>query len=267
MSFSVIGIGVLCTLLNYLILASFDYISFLRLKLSFMTYPKVILNAFICYAMNLNLGSLVGGVGFRYRLYTKKKVAKEHIPFIVLSSTLANWSGYVLLVIFILFFQIDAATALTKMPELGLRGLAAALIILLIAYFLACKNEFSIDVKGHSFTFPKLKIAFLQIFMASVQWMSLSFIIYHFLKAQGTQVDYFLVLMTYLLASIAAVAIHLPAGLGVLETIFLRMDLNLAGHEVLVALICFRAIYNLCPLLVSIPLYLYLEFKEEKTSS
>lgn len=265
MSLWVVGIGILCTALNYLILASFDFISFKRLKLSFMTYPGVILNAFICYAVNLNLGSLIGGIGFRYRLYTKRKVSKEHIPFIVISSTLANWSGYVFLVILILFYKMKEALKLTQMPELGLWGLAASLIILLLAYIIACLKELSVELKGHIFTFPKFKTALLQILMASVQWMSLSFIIFYFLTAQGADVDYTLVLMTYLLASMAAVITHLPAGLGVLETIFLRMDLNLPAHEVLVALICFRAIYNLGPLLVCIPLYFYLEFKEEKT--
>jgi hypothetical protein len=58
---------------------------------------KVMQVSFISYAFNLNLGSLVGGIGFRYRLYGKLGVRYGDITRIVTLSMITNWLGYILL--------------------------------------------------------------------------------------------------------------------------------------------------------------------------
>jgi uncharacterized membrane protein YbhN (UPF0104 family) len=58
---------------------------------------KVMQVSFISYAFNLNLGSLVGGIGFRYRLYSKLGLRPGQITRIVTMSMITNWIGYILL--------------------------------------------------------------------------------------------------------------------------------------------------------------------------
>ena len=48
-----------------------------------MARRQVMLVSFICYAFNLNLGSLVGGIGLRYRLYSNHGVRYGNITRIV----------------------------------------------------------------------------------------------------------------------------------------------------------------------------------------
>ena len=55
---------------------------------------------------------------------------------------------------------------------------------------------------------------------------------------------------------------HIPAGIGVLEAVFVAM----LGHavpptQVIAALLAYRALYYLGPLLVAIALYLGIEFR------
>ena len=50
---------------------------------------------FISYAFNLNLGALVGGVAFRYRLYTQLGLKLGVITRVLSLSMLTNWLGYV----------------------------------------------------------------------------------------------------------------------------------------------------------------------------
>ncbi len=57
--------------------------------------PTVMTITFISYAFNLNLGSLVGGVAFRYRLYSRLGLRTGVIARIMSLSMLANWMGYV----------------------------------------------------------------------------------------------------------------------------------------------------------------------------
>ncbi len=68
--------------------------------------------------------------------------------------------------------------------------------------------------------------------------------------------------MVALMASgLIGVLTHVPAGLGVLEAVFLK--LGPAGKEtgILVALLCYRAVYYLVPLALAAPLYAGLEFR------
>jgi uncharacterized membrane protein YbhN (UPF0104 family) len=52
---------------------------------------------FISYAFNLNLGALVGGVAFRYRLYSRLGLDNLTITRVLGFSMLTNWLGYVVL--------------------------------------------------------------------------------------------------------------------------------------------------------------------------
>ncbi|MNG20615.1 Inner membrane protein YbhN [compost metagenome] len=63
-----------------------------------------------------------------------------------------------------------------------------------------------------------------------------------------------------MISSIAGVITHIPAGLGVLETVFLTLLQGTYGKgTLLAALIGYRAIYFLLPLLIATLVYLLLE--------
>ena len=48
----------------------------------------------VCFAFNLNLGALVGGVALRYRLYSRFGLSASTITRVVGFSLLTNWIGY-----------------------------------------------------------------------------------------------------------------------------------------------------------------------------
>ena len=53
--------------------------------------------AMTSYGFTLNLGSVIGGVGVRYRLYSRRGVEPGTIAQVVATSILTNWIGYLLL--------------------------------------------------------------------------------------------------------------------------------------------------------------------------
>lgn len=68
-----------------------------------------------------------------------------------------------------------------------------------------------------------------------------------------------------LISSIAGVITHIPAGLGVLEAVFIAMlQHQVSKGAVLAALIGYRAIYLLLPLAVAVGVYLVLEKRAKK---
>ncbi|MFT4047213.1 MAG: hypothetical protein QM661_11040, partial [Solimonas sp.] len=75
----------LLAMARYAIYACFDWFSRIYTK----QVPKLrqFEIAWVSYAFNLNLGSLVGSVGFRYRLYARSGVEPRNIARIVATST------------------------------------------------------------------------------------------------------------------------------------------------------------------------------------
>jgi uncharacterized membrane protein YbhN (UPF0104 family) len=80
---------------SYAIYACFDW--FARIYTKQVPKLRQFEIAWVSYAFNLNLGSLVGSVGFRYRLYARSGVEPQTIARIVATSMITNWSGYFLL--------------------------------------------------------------------------------------------------------------------------------------------------------------------------
>ncbi|HET8882199.1 MAG TPA: YbhN family protein, partial [Solimonas sp.] len=80
---------------SYAIYACFDW--FARIYTTQVPKLRQFEIALVSYAFNLNLGALIGSVGFRYRLYSRSGVDAKNIARIVATSMVTNWSGYLLL--------------------------------------------------------------------------------------------------------------------------------------------------------------------------
>lgn len=223
--------------------------------------PTVMGVAFISYAFNLNFGSLVGGVAFRYRLYSRLGLRASDITRVLGFSMLTNWIGYLLVA--------GAAFALSPLalpPEWridsgGLRVLGVVLVGVAIGYLLVCATAGgrSLTLRGHVLEVPSLRMGVLQLGLSAANWSLMGGIVW--LLLQG-RVDYPQVLAVLLVAAVAGVITHVPAGLGVLEAVFVA----LLSHQVpqgplLGALLAYRAVYYLLPLVVALVLYAMTEYR------
>ena len=73
--------------------------------------------------------------------------------------------------------------------------------------------------------------------------------------------------LVLLSAAIAGAAAHIPAGLGVLEAVFITLLVPPLGRgEVLAALLAYRGLYYLAPLLVACGVYFWLESRARRTT-
>lgn len=118
--------------------------------------------------------------------------------------------------------------------------------------------------KSEKFTFPPLSLALLQLLLSLVQWSILASIVKTLMTQIGTDVDFSQVLFTYLLTGIAGVLTHIPAGLGVHEAIFLKMNFNISPSKLIAVLIAFRFLYYLTPLIIAAPGYFLLELYQRR---
>ena len=94
--------------------------------------------AFVSYAFNLNLGTLVGGVGFRLRLYHRVGLGAAQIARVIALAIVTNWSGW-----FLLTGSVFAARQV-PLPESftfgagALQVIGVAMLALPLAYVALC---------------------------------------------------------------------------------------------------------------------------------
>jgi len=127
---------------------------------------------FISYAFNLNLGSLVGGVAFRYRLYSRLGLANHTITRVLGFSMLTNWLGYLVVAGAAFCFWPMALPPEWKIDSEGLRILGAVLLMAALAYLVLCATSRgrAWRVRGHEFRMPGLAMALLQLAMSCANW-------------------------------------------------------------------------------------------------
>lgn len=228
---------------------------------------QVLMITFISYAFNLNLGSLVGGVAFRYRLYSRHGVDAVTVTRVMAMSMLTNWLGYLLLAGLAFWWWPMSLPPDWKIDTGGLRILGFVLFALAVAYVLLCafSRRRTWSFRGHEVTLPSLRLALLQLAMSSVNWMLMAGVMYTLLDQK---LDYPIVLGVLLTAAVAGVVTHVPAGLGVLEAVFVALlSHEVPKSELLAALLTYRAIYYLAPLALATVLYLLVEARAKKNKA
>jgi uncharacterized membrane protein YbhN (UPF0104 family) len=226
---------------------------------------QVMLVSFICYAFNLTLSTWVGGIGMRYRLYSRLGLPGGTITRIFSLSISTNWLGYILLggIIF--------TSGVVDLPShwyisdgtLRIVGIALLAMVAVYVWFCAFAKHRHMTVKGQKLVLPSFKFALAQMVISAANWMAMAAIIWLLL---GQEVNYFFVLGVLLVSSIAGVIVHIPAGIGVLEAVFIAL---LAGEHtsqgaIIAALLAYRMLYYFLPLLLALVCYLLLESRAKK---
>ena len=224
-----------------------------------LSTARVWATAFVSYAFNLNLGSLVGGFGFRLRLYSRAGLRAGVIGRIIGISLVTNWLGHAAAGGVVLVLGAIELPPSWPLHGIALRACGVVLLLAVSGYLLACTVAPGRvwDVRGQRIELPDARLAFTQLLLSSANWSLIGGVIFVLL---GAQIAYPTVLGVLLLAGVAGVITHIPAGLGVLEAVFLvLLSGQLPQATVLGAMLAYRALYYLIPMAVAIAVYFVLE--------
>ncbi|MDQ2780411.1 MAG: lysylphosphatidylglycerol synthase domain-containing protein [Pseudomonadota bacterium] len=213
----------------------------------------------VCYAFNLSFGALVGGMAMRLRLYTRLGLPAATAGQVIALSMLTNWLGYGLLTGLVLLVWPPTLPAAWPVSVTVLQVCGVAMTLTALAYLLACgfARQRSYRFRGHLLALPSGRMASLQAATSSLNWLLMAALIWTLL---GGRADYGGVVASLLLAAIAGVLTHVPAGLGVLEAVFIAtLKSEVPQAQLLAALLAYRAVYYLLPLTWAVPGYLLME--------
>ncbi|WP_150301831.1 lysylphosphatidylglycerol synthase domain-containing protein [Pseudomonas profundi] len=255
--------GAAITLASYLVFSSYDllgrYYTGHKLKVT-----QVLPTAFVCYAFNLNLGAWVGGIALRYRLYSRLGLSVATVTRVLSISLLANWVGYMILAGTVFSLRLMELPENWAIGTTTLQLIGFALLAVSLAYLLACRfsSKRIWKWRDHEIELPSLRLALMQATLGAVNWSLMAGLIYMLLPEEAFFPSILGILMV---SSIAGVVTHIPAGLGVLEAVFLALlQHQIPAGTLLAALIGYRAIYFLFPLSIALIMYLVIE-KRAKT--
>jgi hypothetical protein len=250
----------------YLACASFDLIG-RHVTGHRLTVPRTSLISFTGYFFSLNLGALIGGLAFRYRLYMQYGLSGVTISQIIGLSVVTNWSGYVVIAGAVMAYQPPELPPGWEVGSAVLRATGIVLLCTAAAYMALCvtKGGSSLNVKDAEWQIPSIGVAGMQFMLSVISWGSIGAVITWLLEGE---VSWFAVMPVLMMSAIAGIWSHIPSGLGVTEVVFL----SLLGHVVpdsrlLAAILVFRITYYIVPFMLAALAYLYLEATAKRAGS
>lgn len=246
--------------LDYLVLACYEVMAARYAGVN-LPVQRVMYTSFICYTFNFNMGSLIGGVGFRYRLYNLWGVPLSKVTKILIVCVTTNWLGFAMVTAFTFFYG-DLGPLERWLSDTGLTLLGVGCLSLVVSYLLLGRfYRGRLRIRQWQLEIPGWRFGAVQISLATLHWLLTSGMIY-LLWWGDERVAFAQIVPTYLSAAIAGAVAHIPAGLGVIEAVFLTSFAGELEDAFIVAgILMFRCLYHLLPFFLALILYGYLEFR------
>jgi uncharacterized membrane protein YbhN (UPF0104 family) len=247
--------AVLCVLGSFATLAIYE-----GLAVRYVKHPlgvlKPAITALIAYPLGHALGQAVlSGSALRYRMYTPRGFTAIEVGATVLMCGLPYALAFGLLVDIALVLHPDRLAQVFRVPSqwlyaLGLLGLAKDAGYLL---FVSLRRA-PIRLGGWAVNVPTLRMTLLQIAVGMIDIVCVSSILY-LLLPPSAGLGYLPFVAVYLASILVGVVSHVPAGLGVLESVLLLLLPDVPPDQLLAAVLMYRVIYEIIPLIVALALW------------
>lgn len=254
---------------SYFLLSLYDYIGLFYIHRR-LPYPDVALAAFIGYAFSNSTGqALLVGVPIRFRLYAAYGVSAFDVGKLLVYSAAMIWVGFVAaagLVFAIVPLALPPSLPLpfTTTQPLGLLFIGLTLVFSGLSIF----ARKPVVWRRFKFEMPRPLLAFPQMIAAGADWVLAGTVLY-LLVPESTGLEWWIFIAAFLLAQMVAQASQVPGGLGIFESTILVLTGPSNPAALIGALVLYRLIYYVMPLVLGVALLLAREIAErrEKISS
>jgi hypothetical protein len=160
--------------------------------------------------------------------------------------------GNLLLAGLVLLIEPEFIWRIVDVPWISGHAVALGLLALPWLYTLGALLHFRpIEVLGFKLVYPRPPIAARQLLAGPIELLGAAGIIYFALPAAGNP-GFLIVLAAFIASFSLALISHAPGGLGVLELTFIKIMPDAPRAEVVAALLVFRLLYLILPLLFSL---------------
>jgi uncharacterized membrane protein YbhN (UPF0104 family) len=255
------------TSLAYAALAWYDQIALLHLGRR-LSWRYVAVASFTAYALAHNIGaSVLSGAVVRYRAYSRKGLSLGEIGALVAFCSFTFALGAATVGGVCLLLHPELAKRFAGAPLWFGQAVATALLAGPSFYVVGALVHFSpLKVGAYELVYPRPPIAARQLLAGPLELIGASGIIYFALPAAANP-GFVVVLGVFVASFSIALLSHAPGGLGVLEVTFLRAMPDAPQANVVAALLVFRLLYLILPLIFALIVVSDYERKRWRTSA
>lgn len=268
-SYNALLLSLGATIVSFSMLIGYEYIALEYRKIK-LPKKSIVIGGFCAFSFGNALGlSIISGSAVRYRFYHSYGVKAMEIAAVTLFSTLA------------LSFSLPLITALLVIVVDGNvmgNGLGYSIEFLYLFAWIICglyifgiiylfcptlkgANKGNVNLGHHHFSLPSLKLLLCQFLLTVIDVTSSACVLY-FLFPNAPPFSIFL--LVYCIGLILGMLSHIPGGFGVFEAIILHVFSSTIGvAELLAALVLYRLIYVLLPLLIASVCVLMIEVRKK----
>ncbi len=243
------------TAISYWLLGFYDFLA-LRYLGKRVRYARTIFTSFIAYSFGHNFGiAAFTGAAVRYRLYSSVGLNAADVATIAAFCGVTTAIGLGLLAGVSFVAAPEQAAHALHMQDHFVFALGLLLIGLVVLYALwSLYGPRRVELLGWALRAPPASISLPQIALAVVD-LNVSALVLWLLLPPGSGVSVVAFAGAYAIAMSAAVASHVPGGLGVFESLLVLALPGVPADQLFGSLLAWRAIYYLLPLLVAALLF------------
>jgi len=244
-----IALAMFLTACNYVVLCGYDLIA-VRSIGSNLPIRKVAFASFAGFVSSYNFGALLGGSSVRYRLYSSWGLSAVDVVRLIVMVGVTFWVGILALAGVVFTFDPFPIPASLHMPFQNVRPLGLALLAIVSVYLmLTAWWHKPFRIRSTEFSLPRLRTTLLQLIVAAIDIFFAAGCLYVLLP-NGLGMSYVEFIGVYLLAMVAVIMSHVPGGVGVFELVLLTLAAAKTDENTVAALLVFRVVYYLLPLLL-----------------
>lgn len=245
-----IGAGA-TTAASYLILSSYDLMAFRYIGIR-IPVLRAMAASFMAFAFSNNIGlANLAGSSVRLRIYPALGVKPVDVIKLIAFISVSFWLGFSALAgLTLTLHPLELPQAFGVSTAIS-QATGVILMAVSFVYIVLCARQLpSVRFWGHEFSLPSLRLAILQIVVASLDW-SLAALTLYILLPKVASLDFGTFLSIFISAQVIALLAHIPGGIGVLEALIIYFvgPEHQSTTAIVGALLAFRAIYYFVPLI------------------
>jgi len=217
---------------------------------------KPMITAFIAFPLGHAIGQAMLSAGaIRYRMYTPAGFTAMEVGATALLCNLPYALAFGLLFDLALVFAAADLAPLFRISSEWLVALGCVGLAKDVGYaVLVWRRKKPIRLGGWAVNLPPPRLTALQYVVGLIDVVLVSSVLYLMLP-DSAKLAYLPFLAVYLASVLAGVLSHVPAGLGVIESMLLVLLPHVPPAELLASVLLYRVIFEILPLLVSLVLW------------
>lgn len=252
---STLALAAACAAGAFTVLAAYEVVVVRYVK-HCIGRAKPVLTALIAFPLGHAVGqTLLSGSALRYRMYAPAGFSAMEVGATVLLCGMPYVLAFGLLLDLALVFGAEALAPLFRISSDWLFALGCLGLVKDAGYLVfVWRRKKPIRLGGWAVNVPTLRLTVLQLLVGVTDIVLIASVLY-LLLPESADIALLPFIAVYLASILVGVLSHVPAGLGVLESMLLLLMPHVPPEQLLASVLLYRVIYEVVPLVIALAIW------------